>query len=361
MKFEKILRKTQKELKGYVSNYLRSMGYTTVVRDGFVYASGELPVLLVAHLDTVHSTPPQTIYYSKDGKKLMCAEGIGGDDRCGVYMILNIVKELKCHVLFCEDEEVGGIGAEKFTGSGIIPIVNYIIEFDRKGSNDAVFYNCDNKDFTKFITSFGFKEAYGSFSDISIIAPALGVAAVNLSSGYYNAHMKNEYINMRDMESVMSMAKEVIQTKTDKYKYVEREVVSFRNNNGFSYSDYSSNRSYKNYNYGYDGYSIDDFRKYRTSPIMVKPITTDDGGMLYDLENGVVLGDVYTEFGYYMDKHGYVYEDSGNDDLLLRYESYELVNENGETILYSELRSPGCLHDCCDYDDYCDYCDACGV
>ena len=74
----------------------------------------------------------------------------------------------KCHVLFCEDEEVGCVGAKKFTRGSLRPQVNYIVELDRRGSNDAVFYRCDNPEFEDFITSFGFETAGGSRSDISV-------------------------------------------------------------------------------------------------------------------------------------------------------------------------------------------------
>ena len=76
-----------------------------------------------------------------------------------------------------------------------------IIEIDRRGSNDAVFYQCANIDFEKYIIGKGFKTAQGSFSDILLIAPKLSIAAVNLSSGYYNAHSLHEYIIRSELES----------------------------------------------------------------------------------------------------------------------------------------------------------------
>ena len=88
-------------------------------------------------------------------------------------------------MLFCEDEETGGHGARAFTQSGIAADVHYIVEMDRRGDNDAVFYECDNPEFTEFVCSFGFSEEAGSFSDISVIAPYLKRAAVNISAGYY--------------------------------------------------------------------------------------------------------------------------------------------------------------------------------
>lgn len=154
-------------------------------------------MLLVAHLDTVHREVPTVLCQSQDGRYLMSPQGIGGDDRAGVYMILQVLHRVRCHVLFCEDEEIGGHGARAFTKSGIAPAVRYMVELDRRGDNDAVFYGCGNREFHKFILGFGFTEDRGSFSGISILAPRFDIAAVNLSAGYYNAHQLHEMIDRR--------------------------------------------------------------------------------------------------------------------------------------------------------------------
>lgn len=219
--FEEIIRKSQHTLKKMLVSELTRMGYRTQTKKGFIYAKGSLPVLLVAHLDTVHKEPVKTVCYSADGSIAMSPEGIGGDDRAGVYMILQIIKKHRCHVLFCEDEETGGIGAHKFTGSNIKQEVNYIVELDRRGSDDAVFYDCDNLEFTKFVTCFGFKQEWGSFSDISVIAPVLQVAAVNISAGYYAEHSRHEYVNLRVMEKNIERVGNMISTPTEKFEYIE--------------------------------------------------------------------------------------------------------------------------------------------
>jgi len=48
-----------------------------------------------------------------------------------------------------------------------------------------------------------FKTAQGSFSDISLIAPELDIAAVNLSCGYYLAHTRHEYINRSHLDNTI--------------------------------------------------------------------------------------------------------------------------------------------------------------
>ena len=217
--FETVLRLSQSELKEALRKELSEMGFVPISWKGFLYAPGQVPVLLVAHLDTVHSEPPEIICYSKDERYVMSPQGIGGDDRAGVYMILQILRQVNCYVLFCEDEECGGRGAAFFTRSGISVDVNYIVELDRKGENDAVYYGCDNQEFRGFVAEFGFQEAFGSFSDISILAPYLRTAVVNLSAGYYNAHRNHELIDREVMASNAERGMEMTMTPRARYPY----------------------------------------------------------------------------------------------------------------------------------------------
>ena len=230
--FKEICKYTQAELKKFViTNLSEIYGKHNICAApspaGFVFARGTFPVLLVAHLDTVHKEPVKCIIQSKDHNIISSPQGIGGDDRCGVYMIFKIIEKYHCSVLFCEDEEVGGLGARAFVQStnNIIPLTfNYIMEFDRMNANDAVFYDCYNEEFEKFITKSYYKTAFGTFSDISEIAPEFGVAAVNLSCGYYNAHTTKEYVVMSEMEESIEAAIDILDrtnSETDIYEYVE--------------------------------------------------------------------------------------------------------------------------------------------
>ena len=222
LEFEQIFQLSQKRLKQALEAELIASEYTVQKQKGFLYAEGSTPVLLVAHLDTVHRALPETICYSADGTVMMSPQGIGGDDRAGVYMILRLIQSCHCHVLFCEDEETGGHGARAFTKSGIKPDVNYIVELDRMGSNDAVFYNCMNEQFEQHICSFGFQTAFGSFSDISILAPKLNLAAVNLSTGYYNAHRENEIVHLDEVEKLIGRVEKLLQAKTERFSYTQK-------------------------------------------------------------------------------------------------------------------------------------------
>ena len=233
--FETILRLPQMELKKTLKAELKSRGYPITDKPGYLYAEGTIPVLLVAHMDTVHRQPVEQICYSADGAVAMSPQGIGGDDRCGVWMILQILRTTNCHVLFCEDEEVGCIGAKKFTGGSLRPQVNYIVELDRRGNNDAVFYRCDNPEFEDFVTSFGFETAGGSCSDISYIAPYLETAAVNISCRYYCEHQRHEYIHLEEIELNADRVAQMVTQQTEHFEYMEQQD-SFFGGRAYQYS-----------------------------------------------------------------------------------------------------------------------------
>ena len=222
---EDFLRPTQKQLFKRLCKKFK--GKTLISKGNFILVKGVAPVMLVAHLDTVHEQSVRDICLSADKNILMSPQGIGGDDRCGVFALVKIhqLSKIKPWLLF-----TGGLGAKKFCFAhqqhqlpNDLDNLKFLIELDRKGKNDAVFYNCDNPDFEKYIAGKGFKTAQGSFSDISVIAPELRVAAVNLSSGYYNAHTLHEYINRAELDDTICKVVDIISDvpHLPRFEYVE--------------------------------------------------------------------------------------------------------------------------------------------
>jgi len=202
----------QIDLKRELRKELEKYYETIIEEDGFLYAPSEnIDVMLTAHMDTVHEKKcKKIIEVVRNGKKaLWSPQGIGGDDRCGIFMILEILHNtcLRPAIVFCEDEEIGGRGSMKFANwlnkkADTKELnIKFIIELDRRNANDAVFYDCGNKEFKKYITEItGYKEAIGSFSDIGNISPELDVASVNLSCGYYLEHTLDHYVIPEEME-----------------------------------------------------------------------------------------------------------------------------------------------------------------
>lgn len=210
--FKTILQTTQKELKAFCASELKKYYKGVQNRKAFIYCKGELPVLLVAHLDTVHRQKPTDIFYDQEQDVMWSPQGIGGDDRCGIFAILNLLeKGFRPHVLFTTDEEIGGVGAEAFVKAKIpLKGVKYLVELDRRGEKDMVFYDCGNQDFKDYVETFGFEENYGSFSDISTLSPEYDIASVNLSIGYYSEHHIEEYIKLRHMVNTIDKVAQML-------------------------------------------------------------------------------------------------------------------------------------------------------
>lgn len=239
----KIFTMTEQEVLLFMYEFFKNKKYKKInLTKDYLYAQGKIPVLLVAHADTVHLEKPK-ICINLTTKKVTAPNGLGADDRAGVLAITEILNRgYKPSVLITTSEEIGAKGAHAFCNDFEDLEVKYMIELDRKGKNDAVFYDCDNPNFTKYIESFGFKEEIGSFTDISIIAPHFKVAAVNLSVGYYNQHTKNEYLVLNELEQTIEKVCLMLEdvNNVEKFEYIERR-----------YSFYDS--YYKGYPY-YDIY-----------------------------------------------------------------------------------------------------------
>ena len=224
----------QDKLHKILATYLKGRYDRVHVAKDYIAAAGDIPIALVAHLDTVHKIQPSLIFHDEQFNVLWSPQGLGADDRAGVYAILQIIQAgYRPHVIFCKDEEIGGVGAEALVRDyPEVPFddLKFIIELDRAGDRDCVFYECDNTNFNKMISSYGFTYDEGSFSDISIIAPVWKVAAVNLSIGYEYEHTFSEYLKINSMESTIKKVINILkdESKLLNYGYVPRIYRNYK-------------------------------------------------------------------------------------------------------------------------------------
>ena len=238
--FRTILRMMQTELFDYLVDILKEKDYNVIVGKNnilkereYIAAKGNIPIVLLAHLDTVfpdETRKNMSIYHDSEQGVIWSPNGLGADDRAGVYMILQILEstDLRPHILFTTDEESTSIGAEAVSSKKeeLFGEVSYIIELDRQGYKECVFYDCDNPKFQKLIESYGFKTEQGTFTDISIICPSWGVAGVNLSVGYLWEH---SYVEHFYSAMWYDTYRKVLQMLNDKdaysktWKYIPKE------------------------------------------------------------------------------------------------------------------------------------------
>ena len=254
---EMLLTSTQSNLKKVLGEYLKTKYERVVVTDYYIIAEGTIPIALAAHMDTVFEEEISAlgkrygeILYDRK-KNIMHCVGFGGfDDKAGIFAILQIIQAgLRPHIILSTDEEKGCVGA-KVLSALTCPFVDlrYIIQLDRRGSKDCVFYDLDDKlgePFIKYVEGFGFEEAYGTFTDITEYCPAWGIAGVNLSVGYYSEHTSYEvlYVDalLGTIKKVMVMLR---QSNIPTFEYFENPYAySWSSVYGYNWGDKIDSKS----------------------------------------------------------------------------------------------------------------------
>jgi putative aminopeptidase FrvX len=201
----------------------------TVVRNGGNMlirkgpASGPHPYYL-AHMDQVHDYVPfMSLTISKDNTLSAwdgndAQTGVGGDDKCGIYLALEMLHRLD-HVtaVFVRDEEVGCLG------SGVVPLewfahAAFVLQADRNNRTFDIIREtngmcCASDEFLAEMLSLpacvacGHKQAVGSITDVGELAHrGLDVSMVNISSGYHNPHMHTEIVKLAELSVACAVA-----------------------------------------------------------------------------------------------------------------------------------------------------------
>jgi len=211
-----LFKSTQKNLLSVLPKFLKQEKYKKVVATKqYIYAEGDIPIALVAHLDTVGKEPPYEIFYDREKGVMISPQLLGADDRAGIFSIIKIIKSgFKPHVIFTTDEEIGCIGAGELAKFPCpFKDIRYIIQLDRRNADDCVFYDCDNIKFEEYVEQFGFVTQWGSFTDICELCPAWGIAGVNLSIGYRDEHTKQEVLFIGQMFNTIKKVKKMLSEK----------------------------------------------------------------------------------------------------------------------------------------------------
>ena len=227
---KKLVFMEEKQLHEVMATWLRrKYDNDVIVKKEYIVAKGNIPVALVAHMDTIYASSPKIFkYFENEG----FIHGLGFDDRAGIFAIIKIIQSgLRPSVILTTGEEEGGIGATLLTldyQESPIRDLNFLIELDRRGTNDCVFYHCNNEKFIKFIEEYGFERNTGSYSDISFIMSQWKVCGVNISVGYYNEHTPSEILLPDILLDNIDIIKEILfdSCKIKKFKYMEDSCLN---------------------------------------------------------------------------------------------------------------------------------------
>ena len=223
---------TEDEFKNYLYNELQR--YYSLddiyLLDGGIVVKGKDKITLVSHMD-IHPI----IDNNHKEKKLLsflntvyCKTGIGGDDRCGVLVILELLdRGYRPNIILTEKEEVGRVGVRKLIDNhydllkDITKDSPYLMGLDRKGFNEVVFYGCDNKEFINFLLNeYHLDYNVGSFSDVSSLGPSLNKAICNISVCYYSAHSENEYVNLKKLKLMIDKIEVMVKDSNNIKSYI---------------------------------------------------------------------------------------------------------------------------------------------
>ena len=88
---QQICRAKQLKLKNILTDFLKKYYKTVISTEFYTFAEGDIPVALVAHLDTVFQKTPTEIYYDNKKNVMWSPQGLGADDRAGAFGIVQII------------------------------------------------------------------------------------------------------------------------------------------------------------------------------------------------------------------------------------------------------------------------------
>jgi len=191
---------------------------------------------VVSHTDTVHSISNINILEKvlpNSGGELKFSltsvddkgkpNGIGGDDKCGVYICLRLLLELpNVKAAFFVSEEIGCVGSLE-ADKDFFKNVGYAIQFDAP-ENWMVTYTCMGIQLFDMKSDFfekcdnvlteGFtRKEYlrHPYTDVYALKHLFDFSCMNFSCGYYNYHRKDEYVVVEDVENALDIGKKMIE------------------------------------------------------------------------------------------------------------------------------------------------------
>jgi len=179
-------------------------------------------------MDTVHSfvkdfriyrdIDDKDTHFAMNGKRKV---GIGGDDKCGVFACLYMLKVLpEIKVVFFSREESGCRGSRN-VDKGFFADGRYIIQLDRRGKRDFIQTYWSKKTISHEFSSeiglvkkkYKYKNTTGTVTDVmKLWDNKVGISCINLSCGYYNPHTDYEYISIKDLWHSVKFTEEIIGT-----------------------------------------------------------------------------------------------------------------------------------------------------
>jgi di/tripeptidase len=193
---------------------------------------GEFYPCVVAHMDTVYKNQIEMVRLQENldiietednGDIILRAKnnGIGGDDKCGVAICLELLLQSdKIMAAFFVEEEFGCRGS-KLADKVIFEKVGYVIEFDAPSDNWCSEYCYGIKLYTEdvfnkikpILTEHKITNISNDpYTDVVSLKKAFDFICLNFFAGYYNQHSgPREFVSFNDVNKAITMGHEIIE------------------------------------------------------------------------------------------------------------------------------------------------------
>jgi tripeptide aminopeptidase len=151
--------------------------------------------------------------------------GIGGDDKCGVFACLTLLKELPyLKVAFFASEETGCHGS-KAADSKFFENVGYGIQFDAPENwmitekcfgqmlfdRGTEFFEKIDKVLTEGMIKEEMQYMVHPYTDVYALRTKFDFSCINFSIGYYDYHSPEEYVVIEDVFNGIEMGRKMIE------------------------------------------------------------------------------------------------------------------------------------------------------
>lgn len=145
--------------------------------------------------------------------------GLAGDDLCGVFICLEIIKNTtNIKASFFVQEEFGCQGSNN-TDDAFFSNVGYVIQFDAPRDNiltetlmgKYLFSDKINDTLVPILEKYGITDYdKGPYTDVLSLRKKYDFDCLNFSAGYYSQHTSMEYVSISAVEKIINLGTECI-------------------------------------------------------------------------------------------------------------------------------------------------------
>jgi len=321
---------------------------------------------ICAHMDQVQHQHSKDFHVMREGDiiyafsaKAKGQQGLGADDKNGLWIALELLRELK--VLKCAffvSEEIGCIGSSNCDLS-FFKDVRFCVQPDRRNGHDlitSISGKLCSEDFLKAIgyQKYGYKPTTGLTTDVGTLASrGIGVSCVNISCGYYEPHTDHEVTSWKELCNAKRFAKHICSLKqTFPFSYKEDVRQFFGGYNGYGYQGhwgyYGGYRDYDDFCDNYDSrdrhprqYGRADIKPQQTQqPTIPQPVTQTGSKpvKLFD-EKQLEYGDDILTMEAILQ-----YDPSTTFEEILRFYLYQFDNQDADILrgIYKDVHEQVC-------------------